>query len=193
MVIYTELPWGDKRTAKFVTNVGLITSDGPNGPNIMAAEWTHQASYSPGLIAVSIGHEKATAENIRATKRFGVGIASAKQAVLASVAGNYSGRQYDKIAASKALGFRFYRGRKAKVPMVKDTAMNAECRLVKAIRLGDHTMFVGEVLAASVSENKPVAYNGGRYMQLGRSARKPSNKEREKIKRIMEKHRKVAA
>ena len=53
-----DLPWGDDCSKKFVTNVGLITSDGPHGPNIMACEWTHHVSYSPGLIAVCIGPEK---------------------------------------------------------------------------------------------------------------------------------------
>jgi flavin reductase (DIM6/NTAB) family NADH-FMN oxidoreductase RutF len=46
-----DLLWNDRRTRQFVTNVGLITSDGPLGPNIMAAEWTHHISYSPSLIA----------------------------------------------------------------------------------------------------------------------------------------------
>jgi hypothetical protein len=32
-----DLLWNDRRTRQFVTNVGLITSDGPLGPNIMAA------------------------------------------------------------------------------------------------------------------------------------------------------------
>ncbi len=49
-----NLPWGDEKSNKFVTNVGLITSNGPYGHNIMAAEWTHHISYNPGLIAVCI-------------------------------------------------------------------------------------------------------------------------------------------
>ena len=48
-----ELPWNDPRTNKFATSIGLITSDGPLGANIMACEWTHHLSYNPGLIAVS--------------------------------------------------------------------------------------------------------------------------------------------
>ena len=49
-MITMDLPWGDEKTTKFVTNVGLITSNGPYGYNIIAAEWTHQVSYSPSLI-----------------------------------------------------------------------------------------------------------------------------------------------
>ena len=30
-----DLPWGDEKTVQFVTNVGLITSDGQHGQNIV--------------------------------------------------------------------------------------------------------------------------------------------------------------
>ncbi len=53
-----DLPWGDPRSNKFATTIGLITSDGPNKQNIMASEWTHHLSYRPGLIAVSLGQIK---------------------------------------------------------------------------------------------------------------------------------------
>ena len=33
-----DLLWNDKRTRQFVTNIGLITTAGPLGRNIMAAE-----------------------------------------------------------------------------------------------------------------------------------------------------------
>src|SRR3989344_1725210 len=107
-----DLPWGDEKTVQFITNVGLITSTGPYGDNIMAAEWTHHVSYSPGLIAVCIGLNKATLENIRATKEFGVSIAATDQNVIASVAGGSSGKNVDKIKALKELGFKFYRANK---------------------------------------------------------------------------------
>src|SRR3990170_4724695 len=100
-----DLPWGDKRTTKFVTNVGLITSNGPIGPNIMAAEWTHHISYSPGLVMVNINAQNnATAVNIQKTKEFGVNIAAADQNIVASIAGGSSGRNVDKIKILKELG-----------------------------------------------------------------------------------------
>ena len=63
-----KLPWNDPKSDKFATTIGLITSDGPLGPNIMACEWTHHLSYDPGLIAISLGFTKATVENIRSLK-----------------------------------------------------------------------------------------------------------------------------
>ena len=185
-----DLSWGHEALIPFITNVGLITSDGPNGPNIMAAEWTHHVSYRPGLIAVHIGPHKATAENIRKTKQFGVNICATDQAVMSSISGNYSGREIDKIAALKELGFKFYKAKKIKTLMVEGAAMNAECKLVEEIPLGDHIMFVGEVIEASASGKDPFAYHQGRYWLLNTNVIKTSQEERERIRSVVEKHRK---
>ena len=111
-----DLPWGDPRSNKFATSIGLITSNGPHGHNIMACEWTHHLSYSPGLIAVSLGPTKPTVENIRMSKEFGISLCATNQTILASVAGGYSGRQFDKISALKESGFQFYQGDSVSCP-----------------------------------------------------------------------------
>ena len=69
-----ELPWNDSCSNKFVTIIGLITSSGSSGPNIMACEWTQHLSYKPGLIAVSLCPTKTTAGNIRQNQEFGINI-----------------------------------------------------------------------------------------------------------------------
>ena len=185
-----DLPWGDEKTVQFVTNAGLITSDGPYGPNVMAAEWTHHVSYKPGLIAVCIGFGKATLENIQKTKEFGVNITSVDQSVMSSVAGSYSGKEVDKISALKELGFKFYPAKKIKQLMVEGAALNAECKLIKEITLGDHVMLVGEVVEASASGTEPLAYQKGKYWNLNTNIEKPSEKEQARIGQIVEKHRK---
>ena len=114
-----DLPWGDEISNKFITNVGLITSDGPFGADVMACEWTHHISYSPGLIAICIGQNKATHENINQTKEFGVNLCSTEQSIMSSVAGGYTGSRYNKNNALKELGFEFYEGKKIRVAMIK--------------------------------------------------------------------------
>ncbi|MEK6854296.1 MAG: flavin reductase family protein [Nanoarchaeota archaeon] len=186
-----DLPWGSEESAKFITNVGLITSNGPNGQNIMSAEWTHHVSYSPGLIAVCVGQGKATNENIKATKEFGVSIAAVDQNVLASIAGGSSGKNVDKIAVLKALGFKFYKAKKINILMVEGAVLNAECKLVHMAELGDHTMFVGEVLDAKISAKEPIIYHGNKYFKVGDSVEKPQPEELESIKKAVEKFRKT--
>jgi flavin reductase (DIM6/NTAB) family NADH-FMN oxidoreductase RutF len=149
-----DLPWNDERSNKFITNVGLITSDGHFGPDVMACEWTHHVSYSPGLIAVCIGPKKITHENIKQTKEFGVNLCSTDQSIMSSIAGGYMGSRYNKINALKELGFEFYEGKKIRAVMIKGAAVNIECTLSKEVQLGDHTTFVGEVVEASSTIDK---------------------------------------
>ncbi|HZA69990.1 MAG TPA: flavin reductase family protein [Nitrososphaeraceae archaeon] len=186
-----DLPWNDERSNNFITNVGLITTDGPFGADVMACEWTHHVSYSPGLIAVCIAPSKATHENIKQTKEFEVNLCSTDQSVMASVAGGYTGSRYNKINALKELGFEFYEAKKIRVAMIKGAAVNIESILSKEITLGDHTAFVGEVIEASNNADKvPLAYHEGRYFIMNTNVVKPSQEERERIRKILEKHKK---
>ena len=185
-----KLPWNDPRSNKFATTIGLITSDGVNGPNITACEWTHHLSYDPGLVAVSIGPTKTTVENIRTSKEFGVNLCSSDQSVLPSVAGGYSGSNYNKINALKEIGFQFYQANKIKTLMVKGSSLNVECNLFQEVTCGDHIMFIGEVVDAIHNpEKQSLIYHGGKYWSLEQLI-KPNEEEREKIRWILEKYKK---
>ncbi len=186
-----DMPWGDKRAITFATNVGLITSNGKHGNNIMACEWTHHVSYSPGLIAVCIGKNKATQENIIKSKEFGVNIAAIDQNVIASVSGTNHGSQVDKIAALKELGYNFFPGKKINALMVEGAAMQAECRLVKIVDIGDHPILIGEIIELYPATNKmPLVYHNQKYWSLTEQVKKPEHKELEKIREAVVKHKK---
>lgn len=187
-----DLPWSDPRTSIFVTNVGLITSDGPIGPNIMAAEWTHQISYTPGLIAIFIRSNHATAENIVAQGEFGVNLASSSQNVIASIAGNDTGYEVDKIKVLENLGVTFYQAKKIKTIMLKGAALNAECKLIKQIVLGDHNMFVGEILEVSEGSEIPLVYYRRKYWKLEKNIPKPEKIALKKIDQLIQKYKKNA-
>jgi 3-hydroxy-9,10-secoandrosta-1,3,5(10)-triene-9,17-dione monooxygenase reductase component len=188
-----HLAWNDRRTRQFITNVGLITSNGPAGLDIMAAEWTHHISYSPSLIAINVRGHDATAENIQSSKEFGVNLAAADQNVVCSVAGRYSGGKIDKISLLKEAGLtNFYTAKSINGLMVKDAAMNAECKLMNQEELGDHIMFVGEVVEISADENiKPLIYHNGRYRNLGEDISKPSADVLAMIEKLAEKYNRI--
>lgn len=184
-----DLPYGSEGTRKFISNVGLITSDGPNGLNVMACEWTNQISYRPGLIVISIGRKNATHENIEKTKEFGVNICATDQNVLSNVAGGNHAWDVDKISVLKDLGFKFYKAEKIKALMIEGAALNAECKLVKTIDIGDHTIFIGEIQEMKITDKEPVIYYQGKYWKIGDDISKPPEKKLEKIRKTIEKYR----
>jgi flavin reductase (DIM6/NTAB) family NADH-FMN oxidoreductase RutF len=186
-----DLSWNDRRTRQFLTNVGLITSDGPNGPNVMAAEWTHHISYSPSLIAVNIRSRDTTAENIIDSKEFGANLAAEDQNILCSLAGRYSGKHLDKIAFFKEIGVVFYKANKIKALLIKGAAMNAECKLIRREEIGDHIMFVGEIIEITADENiKPLVYHNGKYWKLGDNLPSPRQEILDGINQFASKYQK---
>lgn len=160
-----DMPWGDPKNERFTTGVGLITSDGPHGPNIMACEGTHLVSYQPARITISVGNKKPTWENIKKTKEFGVSLASVDQMQAIIVAGKHSAKNLDKIAVLKAIGVKLLPSKHIKPMLVDGAALHAECKVVDELVVGDHTLFVGEVLAVTRFEAEPVVYRQGQLFK----------------------------
>lgn len=185
-----NIVWGSEAARKFVNNVGLITTDGPSGPNVMACEWTHHISYEPGLILISVGTDCTTAENIRATREFGVSMAAESHDIISSIAGGFHGRDVNKIGALAELGVEFYHAKQIKAPMISGAAMNAECRVVEMKELGSQVLFIGEVADIQASDAAPLLYHGGRYYKGMEPIRKPPQEVRDKVKSLVEQYRK---
>ncbi len=156
----------EKAQRYFTTGISLVTSSGPHGQNVMAAEWTMQISYKPLLVAVFIHEDSATFENIKKTKEFGINVSSEGQTMAVNIAGGYSRREIDKLKIKGS--FEFLPSRKIKAPMISGCIINAECKLVTMKKLGDHTMVVGKAVTISYDEaKKPLIYHSGRYFRIG--------------------------
>jgi flavin reductase (DIM6/NTAB) family NADH-FMN oxidoreductase RutF len=52
------------------------------------------------------------------------------------------------------------------VPVLDEALAWVDCRVHAAYEGGDHTIFVGEVLAAGACEGEPLLYHRGRYSRL---------------------------
>ena len=150
----------------FSTGLTMITSRGANGPNVMTAEWVMQISYQPVLIAVFIHECSQTVKNIEKTKEFGINVASQKQTTEVNIAGGYSGIELDKLKIKSI--FKLVNPQKITTPLISGCTINAECKLVKKQKLGDHIMIVGKVVNIRHDESKnPLVYHRGRYFELG--------------------------
>ncbi len=155
----------------FTTTCALITTDGPGGPNVMAAEWTFNVSYRPFLILVAIDPANRTHDLILESQEFGVNLVSEEQVTAMGFAGHYSKADTDKLSSEL---FETYPARRIHAPMIRGSLLNAECRLVETHALGDHTAFVGEVVELSVDpDRKPVVLHRGSHHLGDRVVRAP--------------------
>jgi flavin reductase (DIM6/NTAB) family NADH-FMN oxidoreductase RutF len=69
--------------------------------------------------------------------------------------------------------------------------MNAECKLLTHEEIGDHIMFVGEIIEITADENiKPLVYHNGMYWKLGDNLPRPRQEILDGIKQFAEKYQK---
>lgn len=157
-------PVPDDLDRYFATTVSLVTTRSSKGDNVMAAEWTFNVSYDPLLVAVFVNPHHATHAAILETKEFGVNLACEEQYALASFAGGFSHSEAEKLTSA---AIRTRPGRAIRAPMIEGSLAQLECKLVATFKAGDHTEFVGEVVAAQADgEKKPlILYRG--YRRLG--------------------------
>ena len=178
----------NENISSFLTNVGLITSNGPFGHNVMACEWTHQISYDPPLIVLAIRDYKTTYKNIIESKEFGINIAADDQTVFSAVSGNRSGKDVDKIKMLEELGFAFVKAKHINTLMVKGASANIECKLVETIDIGDHPLLVGEIVSFRESGKSPLVYHQSKYWHVGKHIEKPGKEVLKKIQRLHQKY-----
>jgi len=122
-----------------------VTIDEHGKPNIMGAGWWTFTSVRPWMVAVSIGHPRYTHECLEHCKEFVLCFPSEKQAKGAWLCGTKSGRKIDKFAQGE---FTAIPSKFVKPPVIKDSTVAFECRVVSELECGDHTLYNGEVLAA---------------------------------------------
>jgi flavin reductase (DIM6/NTAB) family NADH-FMN oxidoreductase RutF len=128
--------------------IGTYGADGK--PNIMNAAWGGIASSKPPCISVCLREATLTYHNIRQTKAFTVNIPSERFVKEADFAGMVSGKDHDKF---KETGLTPEQSKLVNAPFVMEFPYALECKLIKEVDLGMHTMFIGEILGMVADED----------------------------------------
>ena len=127
----------------------LIVSGTLEKPNVMTADWVIPLSFQPELVGIGIGKKRYTYELIKRGKEFVIAVPDFKLLKDVWIAGTRSGRSVDK---RELLSLTFTKSKKVKVPSIEECLANIECRVVKEVEIGDHTLFVGEIVDVSFKE-----------------------------------------
>lgn len=120
---------------------GVKEGDEVNG---FTASWVMQASFKPPLVVNCVKQDSRSHAMIKASRVFSLSVLEAGQKDLAEKFFKPQRRVGDKFE-----DVEFYLGETG-CPIIKDTLGYVECQVVGAIEQGDHTVFVGEVIAAGV-------------------------------------------
>jgi flavin reductase (DIM6/NTAB) family NADH-FMN oxidoreductase RutF len=159
----------------FPRPVALVSMHTGEGDNIITLSWVGTVCSSPPVIAMGIRESRHSHKMIKESGEFVVNIPSAEQVSAADVCGTRSGNDTDKFQAT---GFTKGKAKTVQAPIIEECPINIECKLMKTVELGSHTLFLGEVVGTHIDERittdgkfddgkfKPLAYLSPHYFTV---------------------------
>ena len=158
--------------------VMVSVSDKAGNSNIITVAWTGTVCTNPAMLYISVRPERHSYHMLRESGEFVVNLTTEELAFATDYCGVKSGRDVDKF---RELHLTKEPAKHVGAPMIGESPVNIECRVVRVEELGSHHMFLAEVLAVHVDEAymdgkgkfeladaKPIVYSHGEYFSLGK-------------------------
>ena len=156
----------------------LVTAaDRQGNTNVFTVAWTGTVCSDPPMVSISVRKERHSYHMIRETGEFVINLTTAELACATDYCGVKSGRDVDKF---RELGLTPLPGSKVRAPLLGESPVNIECKVVQMLPLGSHHMFLAEVAAVHAEDKymeerrkfhlekaEPVVYSHGAYFVCG--------------------------
>ncbi len=128
----------------------LVSCVGKAGkPNVLPLAWAMPTSRHPALIAVSVAPSRYSHRLIEETKEFVVNLPTVEIVKETLFCGRTSGKKTNKFDETELTPMP---AKKVKAPIIEECVAHLECILHNQFKTGDHTIFVGQVVAAYVNK-----------------------------------------
>jgi flavin reductase (DIM6/NTAB) family NADH-FMN oxidoreductase RutF len=158
--------------------VVLVTTLWHGVANVMPVAWNTPLSNDPPLVGIAVHPSHHTYDMLRLSQEFALNVPGRRLMNHVQYLGTVSGRDVQKIEVAKLPTFRAQR---VDAPLLEGCLAYVECAVEDVVRLGDHDLFVGKVLAAQAEREafeeawllddddyKPLHHLGGKlYAILG--------------------------
>ncbi|MEM5788386.1 MAG: flavin reductase family protein [Syntrophobacteraceae bacterium] len=128
----------------------LIGADVNGSPNFMTAAWSGIAASTPPAITVALQHHRHTLKGIKENGVFSVNVPNSGLVRETDYCGIYSGAKEDKV---QTCGFSVFYGKLEKAPLIEQCPVNLECSVLHILKLGGHTLVIGQIMEVHVSED----------------------------------------
>ena len=142
----------------FPTGVTVMTAATGAGRCGVTASSFNTVSLDPPLILWSIGLKSPSIDMFRSAGHFAVNILDETQKDIAL--------QFARPSADKFAGIGTFSGVTG-APLIRGALAHVECRLWARHAGGDHEILLGEVVALTRGEGRPLVFAGGAFHGLG--------------------------
>ena len=156
--------------------VTLLSTAWHGAQNVMAAAFTTPLSLDPPLIGVAVHPSRHTHDMIRYSQEFALNIPTRELLHHVQYFGSVGGAELNKFELTRLPTFR---ARRVSAPLLEGCVGWIECGVHDAYTVGDHTLYVGKVVAAQAEqdafsdtwlladpEERPLHYLGVNYYAI---------------------------
>ena len=140
--------------AHYPTGVVVITAPGDPAPAGLAVGSFTSVSLDPPLVGFFVGKGSSTWPLIEAAGRFCANILGDHQEEVCRV---FAAKGADRFAAIS------WRSGSSGSPIIDDAVAWVDCRIWATYEAGDHTIYIGRVIAGDAREGAPLLYYRGGY------------------------------
>ena len=150
--------------------------------NIITVAWTGILNTNPAKVYISVRPERYSYNIIKETKEFVINLTNENLAFATDWCGVRSGAKFDKF---KEMKLTKQKANFVNCPLIKESPVSVECKVVDMVEYGSHTMFIADVLSLDADENfidekgafdiskcDLIAYANGGYYKLGKKVGK---------------------
>jgi flavin reductase (DIM6/NTAB) family NADH-FMN oxidoreductase RutF len=153
--------------------VVLLTTAGPDRPNVMTLSWLMPVEFEPPQVACVLSNRDYSYDLLRASGECALNIPTVELADKVVAVGNCSGREVDKFAA---FGLTAVPGRRVAAPLVGECWASLECRLHDQGMAKRYGLFILEVVRAvvdtAIRDPRTLHHRGrGAFMVAGETIR----------------------
>ena len=139
----------------FASGVTVVTTELDGAPYGMTVASFASLSLRPPLVLICIEKSVKTHDAIAASKKFGVSILDRSQQ---DISGRFASKSDDKFSGVDVV--------QRSVPLIGGALTTIECNVTEQLPGGDHTIFVGEVVAVEAGEGAPLVYYRSAYHDI---------------------------
>lgn len=145
--------------------------------NVLTVAWAGTVCTNPPMTSISIRPNRHSYSLIQRTGEFVINLTTEALVFATDYCGVKSGSMVNKW---KVANLTPLVGTRVKAPLIKESPVNIECKVVEVKALGSHDMFLAEVVAVHVDdaymdeqgrfhldESHPICYSHGKYFGLG--------------------------
>ena len=171
----------DETDARRLLNCGplaIVTTSWRAMSNAAPVAWTTPLSMNPPVVGCVIHPHRHTADMIRFSEEFAINVPGPDLLKQSAFLGSLTGLNNNKLEAS---GLDLFSAQRIDAPLIDGCLAWIECGLQDVIPIGDHTLFVGNVLRVQALDEayagnwlledrrySPLTYIGGtRYAVVG--------------------------